>query len=331
MPIDRRCPRLLLLASLGCSFDATGLGESTGATGTTGDASTGAPASTTTGTMDPTTSATTTAVSVSAGPTSTSEGSGSATGSDTGSTTTAPACGDGLLDPDEACDDGPNNGPGRPCTPVCGVNVCGDGYTLDPGEACDDGNLEDADACHNDCTLPPTCGNAKLDEGEQCDDANQLDTDACIACKKAVCGDGFARQNVESCDDGPESAACNADCTLVKCGDSKLNMSAGEVCDLGVKNGVYASGCAADCEGEGNYCGDAIVTAPDENCDPAKPLTNATCTDDCKLLTCADGHDDCDGDFANGCEIDLKTDEGNCGKCGKKCQVWDCKDGSCKP
>jgi cysteine-rich repeat protein len=329
MLIHRRL-RPLVLASLGCSFDATGLGESTGAPGpaSTGDASSGGPASATTG-PDPTTGATTTAVSVTAA--STSGGSDSATGSDTGSTTAAPTCGDGGADPGEACDDGPDNGPDRPCTPACGVNVCGDGYPLDPGETCDDGNQDDADACRNDCTLSPTCGNAKLDEGEQCDDANEVDTDACIGCKKAVCGDGFVRQNVESCDDGLESATCNADCTVAKCGDMKLNMSAGEVCDLGLKNGVYASGCAADCKDKGPFCGDGVVTAPDENCDPQAPLPSATCTMDCKLLICADGHDDCDSKFPNGCEIDLNTDEANCGECGEKCQVWQCKNGSCSP
>jgi cysteine-rich repeat protein len=298
----------LVLVALGCSFDATGLGERPGVPGpaTTGDASSGAP----------TTGATTTAES---------------SGGGTGSTTATTACGDGRVDPGETCDDGANNGPDRPCTPVCGVNVCGDGYPLDPGEACDDGNQDDADACRSDCTRPPTCGNGKLDAGEHCDDANQLDTDACIACKKAVCGDGFVHQNVESCDDGPESAACNADCTLVLCGDSKLNTSAGEVCDLGVKNGVYASGCSADCMSEGLSCGDGVVTKPDENCDPLVPLPSAKCTMDCELLVCADGHDDCDSEFANGCEIDLKTDEANCGECGEKCQIWKCQDGDCQP
>ena len=313
--------RLLVCAALGCSFDATGLGESSGVPASTG-ASTSTDAGTTTG--DP--------GSTSDLPTSSGTQAGSGDGSEAGSTGPPPSeCGDGVLGGDEACDDGPDNAPTRPCTPVCGVNVCGDGYPLAPGEACDDGDQDDADQCHNDCTLPTTCGNAELDAGAQCDDANQLDTDACIACEKAHCGDGFVQQNVESCDDGPESAACNADCTLVLCGDLKQNASAGEVCDLGVKNGVYASGCAADCGSAGLSCGDGVVTASDENCDPQKPPPGASCTADCELLICADGRDDCDGDFANGCEIDLKTDEDHCGECGKKCQVFDCKGGSCQP
>ncbi len=328
MLMQRRL-RYLVCAALGCSFDATGLGESSGepastSSSTTTSSSTSTTTSSTTGAPDPTTEV----------PTSTGLEPGTGDGGETSTGTTgAPPseCGDGVQDPGEACDDGPDNGPTRPCTPVCGVNVCGDGFPLAPDEACDDGNQDDADQCHNDCTLPPTCGNAELDAGEQCDDANQVDTDACIACKKAHCGDGFVQQNVDSCDDGPESATCNADCTLAMCGDLKLNVSAGELCDLGVKNGIYASGCAGDCKGMGLKCGDGVVTAPDEKCDPQKPPPGAACTADCKSLICAAGRDDCDGEFANGCEVDLMTDEDHCGECGKECQVFDCKGGSCQP
>ena len=51
---------------------------------------------------------------------------------------------------------------------------CGDG-TLDPGEACDDGdaNTDAADACREDCTLP-ACGDGITDAGETCDDGGEL-------------------------------------------------------------------------------------------------------------------------------------------------------------
>ena len=41
------------------------------------------------------------------------------------------------------------------------------------------------------------------------------------------CGDSIA-QMPEDCDDGAESADCNADCTTSMCGDMVLNMTAGE-------------------------------------------------------------------------------------------------------
>lgn len=44
----------------------------------------------------------------------------------------------------------------------CGTGLCGDG-SVDPGEACDDGNEIDTDACNNLCTLSTSDGWTKLD------------------------------------------------------------------------------------------------------------------------------------------------------------------------
>jgi cysteine-rich repeat protein len=320
---------LVLLALLGCKFDATGLGaDSSGAAATSTSAtSTGAaPIDTSTG------------VGPGAAPTSDPSASGSGSASDSATTTATatdtsgeppkPVCGDGQISGDETCDDGNDNGPTRPCTSACAVNVCGDGFPLAGDEACDDGNADDGDGCRNDCTLPPGCGNGKIDDGEQCDDGNLVDTDGCIACKKAVCGDGYVQQNVESCDGGIETSECNADCSLAMCGDLKFNPSAGETCDLGPKNGIYDSGCAADCKGPGPTCGDGMVDAPDEKCEPAIPPPNSTCAATCQTISCADHHADCDQKLATGCEIDTDNDKNNCGECGKKCLV-DCTDGGC--
>ncbi len=322
---------LALLGLLACKFDATGLGAESGGPGSTGAApgtseGTAALATTTSGPPPvDTSSGDPTAGSASAG------GESSSSQGDDATTSPPASCGDGQVDAGEACDDGADNGPTRPCTAACQANVCGDGFPLTPGEDCDDGNDDETDACLADCTLPPTCGTKALDRGEACDDGNDVDTDACIACKKASCGDGFVQANVESCDGGGETAACNADCSVVQCGDSKLNASAGEVCDLGAKNGVYDSGCAKDCKGAGAFCGDDVVDSPDEKCEPGAPPPFATCAADCLSMTCMDGRGNCDGMFANGCEKDLKSDEDNCGQCGKECQVFDCNGGECKP
>jgi len=48
--------------------------------------------------------------------------------------------------------------------------------------------------------------------------------------KPAVCGDGVVAGD-EECDDGAESATCNADCTLPVCGDGIVNQLAGEECE----------------------------------------------------------------------------------------------------
>jgi cysteine-rich repeat protein len=57
-------------------------------------------------------------------------------------------CGDGKVDPNEACDDS-NNRSGDGCPADCSA-PCGDGV-LDPTEVCDDGNTDDRDGCSADC------------------------------------------------------------------------------------------------------------------------------------------------------------------------------------
>src|SRR5262245_62161164 len=47
-------------------------------------------------------------------------------------------CGNGIIEGNEACDHGDQNGVG-PCKDDCTLNYCGDGY-IAPGEGCDDGN-----------------------------------------------------------------------------------------------------------------------------------------------------------------------------------------------
>ena len=101
----------------------------------------------------------------------------------TGNTTDVAKCGDGTLQVGEACDDGPQNGPTRPCRGDCTFAVCGDATICDqcqPAELCDDGNKIDDDGCDLACQ-PTLCGNGVLDAQEECDDNNQIAGDACSA------------------------------------------------------------------------------------------------------------------------------------------------------
>ena len=117
-----------------------------------------------------------------------------------------PFCGDGLVDPGEACDD--HNGVATDaCVPGCDLARCGDGIVRAFVEACDDGNLVSGDGCTATCALP-SCGNGIVEPGEVCDDGNGVDSDDCPSrCLPATCGDGFVHAGVEACDEG----AANAD------------------------------------------------------------------------------------------------------------------------
>lgn len=208
---------ITLSACVACGFEAGGVDESsTGAS--TGDDPIGEPILPTgdsgmsTGTSLPGTET----------GASTSDGGGSTESATTG----GPVCGDGVIDPGEGCDDGPENQAYNACTDECQPNVCGDGKVQTGTEACDEGmDNVDFGACRSDCQLN-------------------------------VCGDGFWYVGVEECDagvtNGPEYGQCDEACTINRCGDGVLDVGF-EVCDLGAENGSGRpgedgmSGCDEDC------------------------------------------------------------------------------------
>lgn len=63
-------------------------------------------------------------------------------------------CGDGIVTPDEACDDGVNDGAYGGCNPDCSrASFCGDGHKDTPTEGCDDGNYKNRDGCSAACQI----------------------------------------------------------------------------------------------------------------------------------------------------------------------------------
>ena len=48
-------------------------------------------------------------------------------------------------------------------------------------------------------------------------------------------------------------------------------------------------------------------------------------------LVCDPGYDDCDGDPANGCEVELAIDAAHCGACDNDCNAGSCAAGACVP
>lgn len=173
-------------------------------------------------------------------------------------------CGDGVLTPDEACDDGNRTSgdgclanclqvergfscvpAGSPCHPIA---RCGDGVLVFP-ERCDDGNRTAGDGCSPGCKLevgfkcdgapsrcsPATCGDGKLEGAESCEDGNARPFDGC----SADC------QNEPTCAQG----ACTS-----RCGDGIL---LGEKCDDG--NNIDGDGCSSKCEPEPGF----VCTQPD--------------------------------------------------------------------
>ena len=141
--------------------------------------------------------------------------------------------------------------------------ACGDGI-VEGGEECDDGkdNAAAPDKCRPNCAKP-VCGDKIADSGEACDDGNELDLDACVSCKLATCGDAHIQLGVEECDDGAANAntpdKCRLTCKKPACGDQIVD--SGETGDDG--NGQGGDGCSAACKLEvTKSCADILSTAP---------------------------------------------------------------------
>lgn len=74
------------------------------------------------------------------------------------------------------------------------------------------------------------------------------------------------------------------------------------------------------------------------SCAPCQlPNATADCAADgaCGVQSCDPGFSDCDGDSANGCEINVQSDPHHCGGCNADCfgtsaQNWDCVQGACQ-
>jgi len=242
-------------------------------------------------------------------------------------------------------DDGGTVGGASQCTTGCAGDsgmktaVCGDGV-LDPGEACDDGNIMAGDGCiatcqqleadyvcpnpGEPCISTVKCGDGKIGGDEQCDDHNVMNNDGCSSkcqiepgyscpilgdrCVATKCGDGIIA-GVEQCEDGNAvpvgNDGCDANCQLepgwvcdtagkacrkAVCGDGKAE--GGEACDDG--NNVVGDGCNPYCEVEpscpksggacGSRCGDGLKLPTDnEECDDGNTTDGDGCSSTCKI------------------------------------------------
>src|SRR5262249_4233406 len=128
---------------------------------------------------------------------------------------------------------------------------CGNGI-VDPGEACDPPNGTICDAF---CQFVPICGDGIIQPPETCDPPNGT---TCRAnCQNGECGDGIV-QFGEQCDPPSPANHCSVACTLIPyCGD--FHVDPGEQCDppgVVLPNGLTCdSNCQAPCLGPGdNAC-----------------------------------------------------------------------------
>jgi uncharacterized repeat protein (TIGR01451 family) len=238
----------------------------------------------------------------------------------------APACGNGIKEAGEQCDDhNLNNNDG--CSSTCKTESCGDGIKQ-TCEQCDKGTVLNGQVCNplygSSCTYCSTqCTNVTLN-GPYCGDNTCNGAETCSTCASdcgvcaPVCGNG-QKETGEQCDDNNlnNNDGCSSTCKIEICGDNIKQTS--EQCDKGTLNGnvcspLYGSSCtycSTQCTNvtlNGPYCGD-------NTCNGAE--TCSTCASDCG--TCApvcgngvkeigeqcDDHNTVSGD---GCSSTCKTE-----------------------
>ncbi len=250
------------------------------------------------------------------------------------------ACGDGVVQSGEACDDG-NDNDFDACLSTCREATCHDGFRrsdLSIGEsgfeACDDGNTNDKDGCVGNCT-EARCGDGFTFQGiEGCDDGDDSDPqDGCHNCRTPGCGDGVVQEN-EACDDGNtvETDGCSSTCQLAVCGDGVRRLGAeGEACDDG--NVDNTDDCTTECEiarcGDGHLRGITDDADPAfEACDDGNARDSDACTNNCRSARCGDGivrTDRPEGQVGGeGCD---DADEDDQDACTNGCKRARCGDG----
>ena len=207
-------------------------------------------------------------------------------------------CGDGIVQPNETCDEGALNGTYNHCDSKCtAVLRCGDGI-VQPEESCDDGAENgNYNHCNSTCSARIGCGDGIIDpdNNEICDDGANNGADGyCYGDCSGSCGDGMIQS---------ENCTCTIDriniglCEYESLGHNIANCTetrfARELCDDGANNGS-AGFCNSTCNDNTAVCGNGKIELG-ENCDDGPDNgtpghCNAECSDTLPIPQCGNGH-----------------------------------------
>lgn len=206
------------------------------------------------------------------------------------------------------------------CSPACSLPEFSFVEALPQGlePSCENAR-QDGDESDSDCG-GPVC--APCVEAASCRRASDCVSAACSdgRCAKATCADGVKNGSETDGDcGGQDCPPCSSDercviasdclsgeCLLATCLSSCADGLAN--CDENVNNG-----CEARIRTDAANCG---------ACSTACVFANASAAcagGSCRVATCDVPFQDCNGDPRDGCEVNVRTDATNCGRCGALC------------
>jgi hypothetical protein len=223
----------------------------------------------------------------------------------------------------------------------CGTK-CADGLMCLIGECasmCELLGMTDdcAGTCTNLSRADDNCGTC----GTVCDPSGPnkpaLPSDMYYGCGNYECGKAKCKEQSKRNCNGDVSDGCEATIhTNEHCGACDDVCAPGKQCLL-LSTGYYACACEDDAD---TLCGNRCLRLDSDaqncgGCDRAcpglyRPHFRATCTQGVCGGQCEDGYADCDGLPDNGCEVDTRIDNRNCGACGSACERGQvCSEGKC--
>lgn len=120
--------------------------------------------------------------------------------------------------------------------------------------------------------------------------------DPLFGCARAACSPCALERATASCD-------AEGECTVGACAETWAD------CD-----GESANGCEVNTDSSVKHCGGCSLPCT-EPADGRAACGNGACY----ITECTEGFADCNGDFQDGCEIDLSTGPAHCEACDQEC------------
>jgi len=212
---------------------------------------------------------------------------------------------------------------------VCTVAACNAGWGNCDGNnanGCETNTTNSASncgACNNVCAIPVNansvvCQNSACKVGSCSSGWGDCDGNFANGCETNIMNNGYncgVCNNVCTYVPHAFDIGChNGICTFLRCDPG-----------WGDCDGIYTNGCETDIYISTSNCGAC------GNACAVPAHATATCTIGTCGFTCNSGYANCNGNAADGCEINILTNNNNCGTCGNVCGITrSCVSGVCQ-